>query len=634
VPRRVASASPQRWIPALVSALAAFLLYAPSTRYGFVWDDHSLIENNTYLRGWSALLTQLHSDFWLTLGTNASGYWRPLVSLSYAVDGALWHWAPAAFRYVNIAAHAGVGALVALLVVQSGAPAWAALVAGLLFASMPAHVESVAWISGRTDLFCALFFLLALWLDRRARRAGRAWPGVLPLVALALALLSKEGAAVFVIVAALADVLERRVTLVTRLKWLASYVAVTLVYVALHRLWVGSIPVTPVSDAAALTFKPAGVAMMFPAYLAFLWPWYPHTPAVTLQLAQLTPLRVALAVAIQAAFVAGVVLLCVRRTRAALGLSLFWITLLPTLAVNLGAGVLYFSERFAYLPTAGIAWAAGVALAATPRGSALRVASLAAAGVLTLGSVGMVLGMLPAWRSDATIFESMTRIAPENYMAHTQWARSLAGEGREAEALRQLDLADHLDSRRPDAPSVRAFIHYGRGEWAPALALADEAIRRGSGAMEPRLIRSVSLLSLGRLDEARVAIEEMRRRAPGNINIGTLWAQYLLASGRATEALSFLERSAATYPGDVNLHYTLGLTQLRVGHVAPARDAFARTVSLDPAHYDALLQLAMIDAQLDDFENALIEATRAAALPQARDGRAATLLATLHRVAR
>nr|NIM60439.1 hypothetical protein [Acidobacteriota bacterium] len=34
----------------------------------------------------------------------------------------------------------------------------------MLFAAHPAHVESVAWISGRKDLLAGVFGFLALWL--------------------------------------------------------------------------------------------------------------------------------------------------------------------------------------------------------------------------------------------------------------------------------------------------------------------------------------------------------------------------------------------------------------------------------------------------------------------------------------
>src|SRR5206468_1428595 len=81
-------------------------------------------------------------------------------------------WQPWGFHLVNLLAHAATSAVVTLLMLAAGVPGAAALVAGAWFAVMPAHVESVAWISGRTDVLAGLFLALALLLDRRRRRAG------------------------------------------------------------------------------------------------------------------------------------------------------------------------------------------------------------------------------------------------------------------------------------------------------------------------------------------------------------------------------------------------------------------------------------------------------------------------------
>ena len=77
--------------PSLWSAALALVLYLPALGDGFVWDDHWLIEANPALRGGGGLLRALVSDFWAPTGS-ASGYWRPLVVLSYGLDGALSHW--------------------------------------------------------------------------------------------------------------------------------------------------------------------------------------------------------------------------------------------------------------------------------------------------------------------------------------------------------------------------------------------------------------------------------------------------------------------------------------------------------------------------------------------------------------
>src|SRR5439155_19049165 len=190
--------------PSLWSAVLALVLYLPALGDGFVWDDHWLIEANPALRGGDGLLRALVSDFWAPTGS-ASGYWRPLVVLSYGLDGALSHWNAAWFHAVNLLAHAGTSAAVAALATASGAGTLGSLAAGAWFAASPTHVESVAWIAGRTDVQCALLFLLALALDRRGRAAGRSRPGAGSLGLFGAALLAKETALVFLPVVALAE---------------------------------------------------------------------------------------------------------------------------------------------------------------------------------------------------------------------------------------------------------------------------------------------------------------------------------------------------------------------------------------------------------------------------------------------
>jgi hypothetical protein len=46
-----------------------------------------------------------------------------------------------------------------------------AAVTGLLFGLHPVHVESVAWVSERKDLLCALFYLLSIMMYVTLRQA-------------------------------------------------------------------------------------------------------------------------------------------------------------------------------------------------------------------------------------------------------------------------------------------------------------------------------------------------------------------------------------------------------------------------------------------------------------------------------
>ena len=615
----------------LAAALAAFVLQLQGLGGGFVWDDHLLIEQNPLLRSSAGLARALLGDFWAaSSGAHSSGIWRPLITLSYGVDGALSHWTPGWFHLMNVLAHAVVSALVAGLALGAGVPALAAGLAGLLFAALPAHAESVAWISGRTDVYCAAFFLLALLLDRRARAAGRAWPGVAPLLALALALLSKETALPFVLVVAVAERIGsrgRRPDLRASARWLVPYAVLTALHVIVHQAWV-RVPEVPMASGAESQGLRA-LALMFPGYLAFAWPWSNHSPAVLLSPASAAAWTVTGAVALHAGFLLALGWLLWKRAAAALPLALFWLTLLPTLVVNLSRGTFLFSERFVYLPSAGLAWAAGTGV------EALRVrprAWRAGVGVLmglVLGSASVLVALVPEWHDDVTRFESMARRAPHSYMARTQWARMLVLAGRDAEATRELDAARALDPTRPEEPSVRALLACRRGDWPSTLAEADRAIAQRNGENEPRLLRATALLALGRFEAGRAALLDLRRRTPGQPAVETLWGQYLLNTGHAAEAYPVLARAARLLPADAGVAYAEGVAANDTGRHAEARAALERAVRLEPTRYDAWLELARTCAALGDGPGTADALARAQQLPAAADGRAEALRARL-----
>src|SRR5258706_494192 len=196
-----------------------------------------------------------------------SGFWRPLISLSYWLDLRVFGGQPWGFHAMNVAAHAAVSALVALVLEQAGIAALGALLAGLWFALLPAHVEPVAFVSGRTDVYCALFVLLAFLLDRRARAAGRAWPGWGATLALALALLAKEASVALLPLLAIAEWVgparpgaPRR----DRLRWLAAPAALCALYLVAHAAlvppWAASAGIAPALAQPGARGTPAQVA--------------------------------------------------------------------------------------------------------------------------------------------------------------------------------------------------------------------------------------------------------------------------------------------------------------------------------------------------------------------------------------
>jgi len=160
----------------LVIALAAVALaYAQAPSAGFVWDDHALIENEALVRELHPPTAYFGRMFWSDpVKGRPHGFYRPLTTLSYAIDYRLGGGSPTSFHFTNVALHLAVCTMVFLLARKGGAGALAAALAALLFGTFPRLTESVTWISGRTDVLAALFVLLALWLHESApERSGR-----------------------------------------------------------------------------------------------------------------------------------------------------------------------------------------------------------------------------------------------------------------------------------------------------------------------------------------------------------------------------------------------------------------------------------------------------------------------------
>jgi hypothetical protein len=143
------------YLPALASGLLALALYAVTLGGTYIYDDFGI----------------LHVDDRLTVPAKWGHYWyepynggidnlyRPLVSMTYAIqwwlhginDDRAW-----LFHAVNWLMNAGVCALVAEFARRLTRRWNVGMIAGLLFAAHPLHVEAAAYIAGRAELMCAL----------------------------------------------------------------------------------------------------------------------------------------------------------------------------------------------------------------------------------------------------------------------------------------------------------------------------------------------------------------------------------------------------------------------------------------------------------------------------------------------
>jgi hypothetical protein len=164
---------------AAVLPLGLFLVvYGVHAGHGFVQDDYTWV-----LHSRSRSLADLARLF-----ARDNGFYRPVVSLSFAVDEWLFGGAPLGYGLTNVALALGCAAAIARLARAFDLPRGAAWLAGLLWLMNFYFTKTaILWISGRTALLVTLLGVLSATALLKHRLKTALW-------LLALALLAKEEA--------------------------------------------------------------------------------------------------------------------------------------------------------------------------------------------------------------------------------------------------------------------------------------------------------------------------------------------------------------------------------------------------------------------------------------------------------
>ncbi len=202
----------------LVIASCALAVYWGATDNEFIWDDPIIFNRQLpYFDSFENVFSPPKQ-----IPQFGVHYYRPLIVVSYQIDewisGKLWEQREReqARRIVYhssvVLYHMLASVLVLLLGVRlarmSAFDEQLSLAVGgggaLLFALHPIHVESVAWMAGRSDVICGIFMVASLVTYLRYRDEGR-WSDLLCAAGFAFgAMLSKEtGVAILLIVVAM-----------------------------------------------------------------------------------------------------------------------------------------------------------------------------------------------------------------------------------------------------------------------------------------------------------------------------------------------------------------------------------------------------------------------------------------------
>ncbi len=462
---------------AAVSALAALLVALPALRNGFAIDDRYLIVENGALASLSSIPRFFVAPWGQGLGgagyaTVNAAYYRPLATSLLCLERVAFGLRPWAWHLASALLHAGCTALVALLIARIAsrgivspkeAPR-AALVGGLLFALHPVHTEAIAAACYQTTLLSALLALGALVVFGRALDEG-ATPRRLIAIALlaAGALLAKEEAAALPLLGASFILLSRRERHRPALLAFAAlavgtgaaFAARSLVVVPSGLTYFGAAPRSAIALTMLGVFGLYGELLLVPLRLCVFYDWsiVPIADGFSMQATEGVAILLALAL-----------LIAWRRVPRAAAMGLAWLPLGLLPVMQLVPILNVAAERFLYLPSAGVALAAGAlvdrAVAASARPRAWAIGLALAGALLTARSVTR----LSDWRDDRTLDRATARDFPETIEPLLNLADLDEQAGDRAAAER--DLAE-AERRQPGSSLVARRIARLREAIAP-----------------------------------------------------------------------------------------------------------------------------------------------------------------------
>lgn len=553
-PRATAAPLRAAW---LVVALAAALAYAATLGYDLVWDDTLLIQRSWHLHQWRSLPAILGSHLWAEV-QEASQYYRPLVTLSFFLDVQLWGLTSAGFHLTNLLAHLATSlAVLGLGRRLTGSPL-AGGIAGLVFALHPLHTESVAFVSGRSDVLSTLLALWALGEYAAWRETGRRWRYALSVAAFFLALTAKEVAVTLPVLLVLWDWAAGRGGRAcardagrAALR-LTGYAAALALYAGLRMAALGRVLETDASTWGSLGTRVLTTLDIVATYVRLTVVPYP---------ANAYPLIVPVPWPGSAGFWAGLVPLAaglwltawaLRRSRAlGFGALWFWITLLPFVGVNLlPLSTAIMAERFLYLPTVGFCLVLGALLwrwlgsvDASIRTDLRPVPALALTAIVVVYAL-LTLWRNEDWKDDYRLYSRMVETSPEAPLPRVNLAFTQFPRGQIVEADLHLQKAVRLMPSNPRAQVGLGLTRTLLGHREQGLSHALEA--HALAPRNPHVLATLGAIHLHREepDRAVAHLEDSLRLSPHQVHATLNLALGLFKLGRQTEAEAAFVRGA------------------------------------------------------------------------------------------
>ncbi|NUO07768.1 MAG: tetratricopeptide repeat protein [Candidatus Brocadia sp.] len=646
----------------LISA-CSFLLYLNATYGKFVYDDFKIIVENSFIKEGRYLPKVFTKEYFAISGEMS---YRPLVTISYFIDYAIWRLNPFGFHLTNVVLHTLNTVLFYLflrLVLHNNK---AILFSIFFFVTHPILMETVNAIGYREDLLSATFLLVSiiyfvksddLLYKKKGEKNRFIFYYAISLLAYFCALFSKEMAITLPALLVLFVVFSDQKTwpaLVRRFKGVyIGYLVISLFYIVIRFMvfnnpvlksayqpggfWVNTFTMIKIlASYVKLSFFPLNLNADYVA------PPVAHPMEGSFILSIIFVISIFIVCAI----------LCKTRNTFAFWMAWFFITLLPVMNILPIGNIM--AERYLYIPVMGFCVAKGILIyritdpTLSPRALPLRRTVQLALVTLMIGGYGFsIIWKNGNWRDELTLWTKTIMRSPNSYRAHCNLGNVYIESGLIERAQKEYQTALRINPKDASVHSNLGNVYTKQGLTGKAFIEYQEALQLDRNYAPPHNNLGNIYFNQGAIDKAKQAYEEAIRIKPdyalahnglGNvynrmgdldkameafkkslyydsryipalINLGVNYAR----RGQLNEAVVKFKKAIELDMNQSLSHYNLGLSYEKLGKQTEAINEYNIVLRLDPNNLNAYLALGslyqglgLIDKAIDTFQKIII----------------------------
>jgi protein O-mannosyl-transferase len=597
-----------KWQPwyVLVPVILALLTSINGLGNDFAFDDNYQVLGNDFIKDLSNLPSAFTSSVWAFLGNDLiasqDSYFRPLFTVLFSINYALFGTQAVGWHLVNLAIHLAVTYFVFLVCRAISGRDRLALIAASIFAVHPAHAESVAWISGITDPLMALFLLPSFLFYLRYKKNGRKRELAAMLFLFFLAVMSKEAAILLPVIIAYCELVyfKERAPLRQRLSQLGMLAVYFLLPVAIYFAMRYSTFGTLVSK-ASVRYSPLVVITTIPLiFVKYLKLMFIPTGYSILHFTAPGPSIASPDFFVPLVLIVALVGVLFFTKSRLLGFASMWFILWLSLSlwgVSVFQPLYSVQERYLYVPSIGVCIALALGI---ERIASLRF--LQSYGPLAAGLVTICLIIIfsityikqnEVWQNDISLNQNAVAVDPQNPLSHSSLAAAYFSRRNFQEAKLHAQRALDIDPNCIDAYLQLSVLAHSEGKIDSGIQYLEQAKARVPEGHQKRGYLSKIYMKLGFLYNEKKDYKKAEENLQRTVELTpfiTAWyelGKFYLQQGDNEKALEMFEKVVAgANPNFAPIHLDLARAYDRLGQLERAKNEYRLYVKLAPYSKD------------------------------------------------